>query len=210
LQITSLREGDAPSEPEGVCGLAAPCSLPAAFLEHLALKESRERTLAALEAHTPNHLFSLARSFASRRTHGKKHPLRAPQESLSSLDRRRLPLFCAAIPLLKGHPILPWSQERSSFLFEVDPPAFLGALDLPSVHLSGEAPGAIERRVRILGALREGAAGLPRTDVVARDFAVASYAALCAVIATIAAAWVSKGDTRPDRGPLEAWIPLPR
>jgi hypothetical protein len=210
LRITSLTEQDAPTDPEGVCGLTAPCSLPAAFLEHLHLEGPRERTLAALEAHTPNHLFSLVRSFASRRTRGSRHPARAPQESLSSLDRRRLPLFCASIPLLRKHPTLPWGEAPESVLFEVDPPAFLDALDLPSVHLSGEMPGAIERRVRILGAFQEGVAGIPPGDLVARDLAVASYPALCAVIATIAAAWISKSDTRPEGAPLEAWIPLPR
>jgi hypothetical protein len=150
------------------------------------------------------------RSFASRRSQGQKHPSRDAQESLSSLDRRRLPLFGAAIPLLRNNPTLPWSEARKSFLFEVDPPAFLAALDLPCVNLGGEAPAAIQRRASILGAFHNGVAGLPPTQVVSRDFAVASYPALCAVIATIAAAWVQKSDTRPESVNLEAWIPLPR
>lgn len=156
--LTLHEQADLP-EPRGNIGLAAPCSLPDEFLEFLGTSPA---------ALTTNRLLARAREFAASRERGKKHPRRTDTESLSALDRRRLPLFHAAFPLLHLNPV------------ELDPAVFLSELGLPTTGLSGTLPQAIDRRMRILDSL-----GI---EVVERDYAIASHHALFAVLAALAAA----------------------
>jgi hypothetical protein len=140
-----------------------------------------------------------ARIFAAAATRGRRHPLRFPLESLPALDRRRLPLFFAALPLLKSN--------EAARIFEVDVPAVLRARGLPHAGLAGSRPAAVVHRARILAALDEGALGFP-VAVAARDLAVASLPALKAVVAAAMAAWVEAN--APARPPgAETWVPLP-
>ncbi len=207
LRIDELAERAEPDDVSGVCGLAAPCSLPSAFLEHLGLDpEKRKRVLGALDKRTPNRLLSEARAFASRRRRGTKHPPRAPHESLSVLDRRRLPLLCAALPLLRRTSTAPWCSLEPPFLFEVDVAAFLRALKL--ARRPGAAPDAVRGRVEALGALEQGAAGFP-VEIRDRELAVASAGALDAVAACVAAAWLWRERPQAPDEKAEAWIPLP-
>lgn len=193
---------------DGVVGLAAPCSLPIAFLEHLGLQGSRQASLDALARRTVRRLLADARAFAARRERGRKHPLRTPAESLPALDRRRLALFHAALPLLRIMPARPWAPERPPCLVEVDVPSVLAALGLPAAGLSGDREEAIARRARVLADLADGALGF-RVAVAHRDFAVASYAALRAVVAAATAAWVVRATPTPPGPEAEAWLPLP-
>jgi hypothetical protein len=209
LLIRALGEEGDPPAPDGPTGLAAPCTLPGEFLRHFRMTGSREEVLGALAGMTRSRLFSRVRGFASRRTRGHRHPVRASGESLRALDRRRLALFHAALPLLQRHPTLPWSAALDSYLFEVDPPAFLGALQLPGTGLAGDRPEAVRCRATALAALEEGVLGICAT-VGERDLAVASHAALRAVIAAVAAAWIAFDTVRPQADDTEAWIPLPR
>ncbi len=165
LQLTLHEQAELP-EPHGNLGLAAPCALPDEFLEFL------NTSPAALTTHR---LLARAREFAAQRERGKKHPPRSEDESSSALDRRRLPLFHAAFPLLHLNPI------------ELDPPAFLRKLDLPSTGLAGDRPDAVDRRTRILSALPAGVLGFA-VEVHERDYAIASHHALFAVLAAANAA----------------------
>jgi hypothetical protein len=192
----------------GLCGLAAPCSLPAAFLASLDAGAARGEALGALAGWTTARLLQKARAFASRGTRGRKHPRRADAESHSALDRRRLALFHAALPLLRTVRVAPWDALEPPCLFEVDAPALLRALDLPHAQLSGETAMAIVKRASILDALQGGAAGL-RLESVTRDCAVAALPALRAVLALFAAAWVERTRPTPPPAGAEAWLPLP-
>ncbi len=193
LLVERLAEADAPPPVTAPCGLAAPCSLPAPFLDFLGVR----RSLDVLGP--PDRLFRRAREFAAAAPHGSKHPLRVPHESLPALDRRRLPLFLAALPLLRG--------EKAPLLLEVDAAAVLRALGLPHAQLAGATPGAVDRRVRVLGALADGVLGF-RVETEERDYAVASFPALQALLACAMAARVhTRGDRRPEGA--EAWVPLP-
>ena len=162
--LVALEESETLPAPEGTCGLAAPTSLPQPFLDYLA---AIHNPLAGLKL---NRLLALAREFAMKQQRGRRHPARHDTESLSALDRRQLPLFFAAQPLLHIHPI------------EVDVPAVLRAHDLPNAKLRGCAPRAVDHRARILDALKEGALGSP-LKVRNRDYAIASHDALRAVVA---------------------------
>ena len=207
VRIDELAERAEPDDVAGVCGLAAPCSLPSEFLEHLGIDAAeRKSALGALSKRTTNRLMSEARGFASRRRRGTKHPARAPDESLSALDRRRLPLLCAALPLLRRTPTAPWCSQEPPFLFEVDVAAFLGALKLP--RRPGGTPDAVRARVETLTALEQGAAGFP-VEIRERELAVASAGALDAVVACVAAAWLRRERPPMPDGNAEAWIPLP-
>ena len=157
-KLTLHEQAELP-EPRGNIGLAAPCSLPDEFLEFLGTSPA---------ALTTSRLLARAREFAARRQRGKKHPRRNDTESLSVLDRRRLPLFHAAFPLLHLHPL------------EVDAPAFLKELGLPATGLRGDLPEAIDRRVQVLDSLE--------VEVVERNYAIASHHALFAVLAAVAGA----------------------
>jgi len=208
LRIGTLDEADAPPAVSGACGLAAPCSLPRAFLAQLGLDGPRDDVLATLRGWKPGRLLREARAFASRARRGRKHPSRCQGESTSALDRSRLARFAAALPLLAATPTLPWADAEPPFLFEVDVPAFLAALDLEATGLGGDAQDAIARRARVLGALHEGAPGFA-IDTAPRDFAVASLPALEAVVAATAAAWLSRAKPEAPPRDAEAWIPLP-
>jgi hypothetical protein len=191
--VASLAESDAPPEIVGTCGLAAPCSLPAPFLDFLGVR----RSLDALGP--PDRLFRRAREFAAAAPRGQKHPLRFAHESLPALDRRRLPLFLAAVPLLRG--------DAARFLVEVDVPATLRAAGLPHAQLGGAIPAAVDRRARVLAGLADGVLGL-KVEAAQRDYAVASFHALAALVACAMAARVQvRGDRRP--ADAEAWVPLP-
>jgi len=193
LRVSRIEEGDAPPPVTSPCGVAAPCSLPAPFLDFLGLRGSLEVAL------PPDRLFRRAREFAAAATRGAKHPLRVPHESLPALDRRRLPLFLAVLPLLRG--------DAAPHLLEIDAAAILRALGLPHAQLSGSSPAAVDRRARILAALAEGALGF-RVEAAQRDYAVASFPALVAVLGCAMAARVrSRGDVRPAGS--ETWVPLP-
>jgi hypothetical protein len=189
-----LLESDVPPSVSHPCGLAAPCSLPPAFLDSLGLGSCLDVT------GTPERLFRHARSFAAAATRGSRQPLRVPHESLSALDRRRLPLFLAALPLLRDDAARP-------LLFEVDVPAILAALDLPSTALTGARPPAVDRRARILLALEEGALGVPMVAA-QRDYAIASFPALAAILACAMAARLARKDERRPAD-TETWVPLP-
>ncbi len=193
LHVHRIEEGEAPPPVSSPCGLAAPCSLPASFLDFLGLRRSLDVAL------PPDLLFRRAREFAAASPRGAKHPLRVPHESIPALDRRRLPLFLAALPLLR--------DAAFPLLLEIDAAAVLRELGLPHAQLSGTSPAAVDRRARILTALAEGALGF-RVDVARRDYAVASFPALTALLGCAMAARVrSRGDTRPEDA--EAWVPLP-
>ena len=110
-----------PGAIDGPFGLAAPTSLPVEFLAYL------DRCGVDPAEITANRLFAHARTFASQRERGKRHPLRRDDESLSALDRRRLPLYHASLPLLAHDPI------------EVDVPAYLEAHEMPHTGLRGDA-----------------------------------------------------------------------
>ena len=193
LVVARLEERAAAPEVQAACGLAAPCSLPRAFVEFL---DGRRPALAD------------ARRFASRRPHGRKHPLRSDHESMSALDARRLVLHLAARPLLAEIPTLPWAEAKPPFLFEVDPPAFLHALELPCARLAGARPEAVARRARILDALYEGVLGFA-VELKLRDYAIASHHALAAVLGAAAAAWLLEAKPEPPSADAEAWIPVP-
>jgi len=193
LVVGRLAEGDAPPAVTALCGIAAPCSLPPAFLDFLGIRRSLD------VAGPPDRIFRRAREFAAAAVRGQRQPLRVAHESLPALDRRRLPLFLAALPLLKG--------EAAPLVFEVDPPAILQALGLPHAGLSGASPESVDRRVHILAALAEGAFGF-RVEVEERDYAVASLPALAALVACAMAARVhASGESRPPDA--ETWVPLP-
>ena len=193
LLVARLEEGPAAPGVRAACGLAAPCSLPRAFMEFL---DGRRPALAD------------ARRFASGRPHGKKHPLRSDHESMSALDARRLALHLAARPLLAETPTLPWAEAKPPFLFEVDPPAFLHALALPCAQLAGARPDAIARRARILDALYEGVLGFA-VELKLRDYAIASHHALAAILGAAAAAWLLDAKPEAPSADAEAWIPVP-
>jgi hypothetical protein len=193
LLVTSLAEDETPPAVTAPCGIAAPCSLPAAFLEFLGIGRSLD-----FEG-PPDRLFRRARAFADAARRGQRQPLRVPHESMPVLDRRRLPLFLAALPLLR--------RDRASLLVEIDAAAVLRALGLPHSGLSGGRPPAVDRRASVLAALGDGALGFP---VVAaqRDYAVASLPALSAIVAcAMAARLVRDGARRP--ADAETWVPLP-
>jgi hypothetical protein len=193
LLVERLAEDEAPPPVASPCGLAAPCSLPGAFLDFLGIRRSLD-----FEG-TPDRLFRRARAFADAAVRGQRQPLRIPHESMPALDRRRLPLFLAALPLLRG--------DAAPHLVEVDAAATLRALGLPHSGLSGARPPAVDRRANVLAALAAGALGFP---VVAaqRDYAVASLPALAAVVACAMAARVLRdGIRRP--ADAETWVPLP-
>ncbi len=193
LRVHRIEEGPAPPPVTSTCGLAAPCSLPAPFLDFLGVRRSLDVT------GPPDRLFRRAREFAAAAPHGARHPLRVPHESLPALDRRRLPLFLAALPLLRG--------EALPLLLEIDVAAVLRALGLPHARLAGGSPAAVDGRGRVLAALADGALGF-RVEVARRDYAVASAPALAALLACAMAARVlSRGESRP--ADAEAWVPLP-
>jgi len=193
LLVDRLSEGEAPPPVTSPCGLAAPCSLPPAFLDFLGVRRSLD------VADPPSRIFRRAREFAAAASRGHRQPLRVPHESLPSLDRRRLPLFLAALPLLRS--------EAATRLFEVDPAAILRALGLPHAALAGDAPAAVDGRVRILAALADGVLGF-RVETAQRDYAVASFPALAALVACAMAARVLKdGVSRPPGA--ETWVPVP-
>ncbi len=190
LRIDRLDESTEPPAIDAWCGLAAPCSLPAEFREFLP-DRPEDLTVARLLAE--------ARAFASRTPRGRKQPRRTADESVSVLDRARLPLYGAAAPLVRAH------RDR---VFEVDARSVLARLELPARGLAGEQQEAVRRRVRILQALQEGVLGGVAVDLRERDYAVASYPALCAVIAAAMAAWVLGNEQKPPHD-TETWIPLP-
>ena len=197
LRIERLEERSTPAPVETVCGLGAPCSLPSAFLAWLEVGADRRTQLRTIASWTPNRLFSAARRFAARRKHGDKHPSRDPNETLSALDRRRLARFHAALPLLTTVPTRPWDTPGSAGLFEVDTIAWLRALDLPATELTGSGAHAIARRASILRALN--------IEVAERDYAVASWPALEAVICCYAARNLPPAPS----ADAEAWVPVP-
>ncbi|HEX5135547.1 MAG TPA: hypothetical protein VFY93_01115 [Planctomycetota bacterium] len=193
LVLERLAECETPPPVTSPCGLAAPCSLPAPFLDFLGLRRSLD-----LDG-PPDRLFRRTRAFAAAATRGQRQPLRVPHESMPVLDRRRLPLFLAALPLLRS--------DAAPHIVEIDTSAVLSALDLPHRGLSGTMPEAVDRRAHVLARLAEGAFGFP---VVAaqRDYAVASLPALAAVVAcAMAARVVRDGLRRP--ADAETWVPLP-
>lgn len=193
LLVERLAEDESPPPVTSPCGLAAPCSLPRAFLDYLGIGRSLD-----FEG-PPDRLFRRARAFAAQAPRGARQPLRFPHESMPALDRRRLPLFLAALPLLRG--------EAAPLLVEVDPAATLGALGLQRSGLSGARPSAVDARARVLAALAEGAIGFP-VVALQRDYAVASFPALAAVVACAMAARVQRdGIRRP--ADAETWVPLP-
>jgi hypothetical protein len=193
LRVATLEEGATPPSARARTGLAAPCSLPGPFLDFVGARSSTE-------IGTPlDRLLRQAREFAAGSKRGHRHPLRLPSESLPSLDRRRLPLFVAALPLLKG--------DASRRIFEVDPPAVLRAIGLPHTELGGDLPAAVDRRARILAALCDGALG-HRVECAQRDYAIASLPALFALLACSMAARVESEGARPPVGEA-AWNPLP-
>jgi hypothetical protein len=186
LRIDRLLEAPDAPRIDAFCGLAAPCSLPPAFREFLG--ERRNPTVARLLAE--------ARAFAAQAPRGRKQPRRDAHESVSVLDRTRLPLYPAVAPLL-----------RRDLTFEVDAQSLLARLELPARGLSGEGQEAVGRRVRVLQALQEGVLGFA-VDLRERDYAVASRPALDAVLAVSMAAWVHVNKPKPPHD-TETWIPLP-
>jgi len=192
LVIRALAEAAAPPPAlPGLVALAAPTSLPRVFLESLGAARAGDITLPLPQ------LRARVRAWAARAPRGKKHPRRTPAVSVSALDPRRLPLFHAALPLLRAR----------DDLIEADVPSVLAALHLPARGLAGSTPAAILDRARILQALHEGVLG-PPLDLRERDFAIASRPALDAVLAAALAAWVHAGGHARPAG-AEAWIPLP-
>ncbi|MHC4974103.1 MAG: hypothetical protein ACYTG3_17425 [Planctomycetota bacterium] len=190
LRIDQLCESPAPPAIDALCGLAAPCSLPQAFADFLGDR---------LESPTCARLLAEARAFAKQAPRGEKQPRRDAHETVSALDRTRLPLFHAAAPLLR---------QWRDLIFEVDPLSLLARLELPAHGLSGTGQDAVRRRVRVLQALQEGVLGGLAVDLRERDYAVASRAALDAVLAAAMAAWVHGNESKPPHG-AETWIPLP-
>jgi len=192
LRIERLTEQEErPRVDAPLCGLAAPCSLPRAFREFLGERKT-DATVARMLAE--------ARAFAMQAQRGKRHPRRDAHESVSVLDRTRLPLYCAAAPLVRR-------DRDQGRIFEVDPCSLLARLELPAQGLAGSRREAVARRVRILQALQEGVLGFP-VDLRERDYAVASRPALDAVLAAGMAAWVHVNETKPPHS-METWIPLP-
>ena len=172
LRVGTLEESATHRDPGGArCGLAAPCSLPEPFLAFLGVRTSAEVALSAAQ------LRARARAYAAAAPRGKRHPRRDENESISAMDPRRLPLFHAALPLLR----------TEATLVEVDPVRVLSELDVECDGLGGAGRSAIDRRVRILQALHESVLGFS-VDVRARDYAVASPHALFAVLAAAVAA----------------------
>jgi hypothetical protein len=193
LRVEPPQESETPPRPEAPCGLAAPCSLPGPFLEFLGVTRSVD------VSGTPDRLHHKARAFAAAAPRGRRHPLRADHESLPALDRRRLPLFLAALPLLRS--------DAAPLLVEVDPPAVLRKIGLPHAGLAGTLPAAVDGRIRVLQGLAEGALGFP-VDAARREYAIASLPALSALLACAMAAWVTaRGAARP--AGAETWIPVP-
>lgn len=190
LRIDRLHESADPPAIECLCGLAAPGSLPAAFREFLGDRAGK-LTVARLLAE--------ARAFAKRTPRGSKRPRRSAAESVSVLDRTRLPLYGAAAPLFR---------RSRDLVFEVDPQSVLERLELPAHGLAGDRQGAVERRVRVVQALQEGVLGGIPVDLRERDYAVASQPALHAVVAAAMAAWVHGNEQKPPHD-VETWIPLP-
>lgn len=190
LRIERLHESPDPPALDVSCGLAAPCSLPRAFLEFLG---ERQDSLAVAR------LLAEARAFANQAPRGRKQPRRTADESVSVLDRTRLPLYGAAAPLVRDH---------GDLVFEVDAQSVLTRLELPAQGLAGDRQEAVRRRGRILQALQEGVLGGIAVDLRERDYAVASHPALCAVIAAAMAAWVRGNEMKPPHD-TETWIPLP-
>lgn len=193
LVVERLEEHETQPLVASPCGLAAPLSLPQAFLDFLGIPKSID-----IDGRT-DRILRRAREFAGAASRGKRQPLRVPHESMPALDRRRLPLFLAALPLLRG--------EARALVFEVDTPAVLRKLGLPHAGLSGARPGAIDRRSRVLAALTDGALGFP-VLVRARDYGVASLPALSALVACAMAARLRRDDARRPDG-AETWVPLP-
>lgn len=190
LTVESLDERDTPLRVDAPCGIAAPLSLPPTVLEYLGAAP------AELARWTPQRLFARVRRFAREQQRGKKHPRRAPHESHSALDRRRLARYHAALPLA--------GNEQ---LIEVDVPAWLSSLALPPHGLSGADPKSIARRVTIANALEEGLAGI-RLRIAESVYVHASLPALEAVMCAFATAWVVRNDPpRPAEG--DVWIPIP-
>ncbi|MFB3067198.1 MAG: hypothetical protein ACE10D_11875 [Planctomycetota bacterium] len=210
LGLTELYEQAEPPQPADgacVCGLAAPCSLPHAFVEHLGLGGERDQVLRTLESPTTKRLLRQARAFAAGRPHGQRHPLRTPKESTSALARHRLPLFKAALPLLRAARALPWTPQEPPYVVEVDVPCFLAGLGLPSTRLAGALPQALERRMQVLDALSSGGAGFALESP--REPAVTSFPALAAVVAAAAAAWAHRNPPAPSVPAPDAWFPCP-
>jgi len=192
LVIRTLAEAAAPPPAlPALVALAAPTSLPREFLETLGAAHARDVALTAQQ------LRARARAWAAHAPRGRKHPRRAPEVSVSALDPRRLPLFHAALPLLRAR----------DDLIEADVASLLAALALPARGLAGPSPAAVLARARVLQALHEGVLG-PPLDLRERDFAIASRSALDAVLAAALAAWVHAGGHERPAG-AEAWIPLP-
>lgn len=158
LVVERLEEKSGPFAATAPCGIAAPLSLPDEFVAWAGEE---------LSGWSRSRLFAAARKFAARRTHGSKHPLR-DGESHSVLDRRRLALYHAALDV-----------PRES-LIEVDIARLLRERDLASTDLSGASARSIARRAAILRELE--------ITVAERDYAVASWPALAAVLACYAAA----------------------
>jgi len=203
--LTALESlADAEPVPQGRTGLAAPCSLPVAFLEALGVETTtRASSLASLARLTAPRLCAEARRFAKARPRGQRHPRRTESESACALDRTRLPLFLAAVPLLRRHDVFPWAApEREPCLVEVDVAAWCAASGLPATGLAGDDAGAIGRRAAIADALAVDLAD-------ARDLAVASLPALRAVVALAAAAATLRRDPPPVDSTAEAWLALP-
>jgi hypothetical protein len=193
LRLDRLDEAATAPPVVAPCGLAAPCSLPAPFLDFLGVRSS-------LAVEGPRErLFRRAREFAAAAKRGYRHPLRVPHESLSVLDRRRLPLFLCALPLLRG--------DAAPLLFEVDVAAILRALGLPHVGLAGDAPAAVDGRALVLEALCGGALGF-RVETPRRDYAIASLPALAAILSCAMAARVRESGVSRPAG-AETWVPLP-
>ena len=158
-------------EPRTLLGLAAPCTLPAPFLDHLGISGDRDAVLRALESCTAERLGKEVRRFAARRRRGDRYPRRNPAETASALERHRLPLFRAAVPLLRAR----------ADVHEIDVEAFLNGRGLPASSLGGTRPAAVRARASIVDALAE-----CEIETHARDCAIASIDALHAVIAACA------------------------
>ena len=179
--VERLEEVESAPPVTGPCGLAAACSLPTPFLTYLELGDADADPLPALARMTPSRLLAHARAFAATRAPGAKHPLRSPDESASALERHRLVLFAASVPLLLRTP------GPTPAIVEVDVVALLKRAGLPHTKLEGAGQPAIARRSHILDGLREAALDVT-VDVLPRDFAVASWPALRAVLAAVAVA----------------------
>ena len=194
IEIASLEEQEGLPVVDALAGLAAPCTLPRAFLAHL------DRLPAEC---TAERLCRETRLFAATRNRGDRHPPRHPQESLSALDRRRLPLHHAALPLLAQLPLIPFAAtpQAAPALVEVDVPALLRSRDLPHRALTGDLPAAVDARARVL----KGLDALVLDDL-AHDRAVANHDALRAIVSVFAAAVVSRCDALPLEDGAEAWF----